>query len=81
MNQELFIERGEKRWRGFEDLLKAVEVDKKPGGRAFPRLYRAVCHDLALARQRQFDAHLVDRLNVALGAGPRLRLSLPSWCR
>ena len=63
MNQELFVNRGSDRWRAFEELLASMESRKKRGGRDFPRLYRAVCHDLALARQRQFDAHLVDRLN------------------
>jgi len=63
VNQELFTERGEKRWRAFEDRLKAIEIDKKPGSRDFSLLYRSVCHDLALARQRLFDAHLIDRLN------------------
>jgi uncharacterized membrane protein SpoIIM required for sporulation len=63
MNQELFVARGAPRWRAFEELLAAMESRKQRGGRDFPRLYRAICHDLALARQRRFDAHLVDRLN------------------
>ena len=63
MNQESFNRGGEPRWRAFEVQLLRLEKTSSKVDRSFPRHYRGICHDLALARQRHFDAHLIDRLN------------------
>lgn len=63
MRQELFRERAEHRWHETEAVIKRLDRKKKAGTEAFPVLYRQLCHDLAIARDRQFDASLVDRLN------------------
>lgn len=71
----------QKRWRELEELLEhgvgAHEADR------FVRLYRAVCDDLALARQRKLDVGVIDRLNALVTAGHQ-RLYRPargSWRR
>jgi uncharacterized membrane protein SpoIIM required for sporulation len=70
-----------KRWRELEEMLRrgigAHEADR------FVRLYRAVCDDLALARQRKLDVDVIDRLNDLVAAGHQ-RLYRPargSWRR
>jgi uncharacterized membrane protein SpoIIM required for sporulation len=62
MRQEAFERAGAERWRGFERLLG--ELDAKRTAPDFPRQYRLVCQDLVLARDRQFDVALVQRLNA-----------------
>ncbi len=83
MDQETFVRRAEERWRSFAVALDQLSGSARRGGADFPRLYRSICHDLALARERQFDAHLVDRLNsLALRGHQQLyRPVTPSWQR
>jgi uncharacterized membrane protein SpoIIM required for sporulation len=63
MNQATFKSRGEPSWQRFAELLNALERREPCDQAAFPALYRMICRDLALARRRQLDVHLVDRLN------------------
>src|SRR5690606_31091353 len=72
VRQEAFERAREPRWRGLEALLD--RLDQAPGaGAELPRLYRMVCQDLALARDRRFGAALVERLNaLALRGHQRL---------
>lgn len=63
MNQEEFVNQGRQRWSAFEELLGLVDRRGRVGLDDLPHLYRVVCRDLAIARQRQFDTHVVDRLN------------------
>lgn len=83
MNQEAFTKSGEPRWRAFEELLAELDRPSGRGAPSFPRDYRAICHDLAIARQRQFDAHLVDRLNTMALCGHQHIYEPPrgSWRR
>ncbi len=62
MRQEAFERAGSERWRSFEGALDALDAKRRVPG--FPRQYRLVCQDLVLARDRQFDAPLVARLNA-----------------
>ncbi len=63
MKQETFEQTRETRWRRFEEILGGLEA-REAGDPGFPRMYRMVCQDLALARTRGFGASLVDRLNA-----------------
>lgn len=63
MRQELFRSRAEPRWRRIEEIIDGLERGKRAGTDAFPELYRQLCRDLAVARDRGFDISLVDRLN------------------
>jgi uncharacterized membrane protein SpoIIM required for sporulation len=53
-------------WARLEAMLDALDKRKatvKPDFAEFPHVYRQVCHHLALARERQYATHLIDRLN------------------
>ena len=66
MSQEEFERRHAPDWERLEELLQASgKSSEKPGKDApeFPRLYRRVCQQLALARERQYATYIVDRLN------------------
>ena len=69
MNQEEFVRRYESDWQTVTDLLDAMEghggkrVKNPKGIGNFPFLYRRVCQQLALARDRDNAAQLLDRLN------------------
>jgi uncharacterized membrane protein SpoIIM required for sporulation len=67
MRQESFERARVGRWREFEALL--APGGAAPGDADFPRLYRLVCQDLALARDRGFDTALVERLNALVLRG------------
>jgi len=62
VKQELFERAREERWRRFEALLDAPP--RAARDEDFPRRYRVLCQDLALAQDRGFDAALVERLNA-----------------
>ncbi|MBL0209944.1 MAG: stage II sporulation protein M [Holophagaceae bacterium] len=79
MKQEAFIAQHQLQWETLERWLDAG--GKKGDGPAaapippddIPRLYRQVCNHLALARERQYSALLMDRLNgLVLRAHQRL---------
>ena len=88
MNQESFVAGAESRWRAFEAMLRELEAQGEhtmaPTDRSrFPEAYRGVCRDLALARQRRFDAFVVDRLNRLALRGHQVLYRAPrgSWRR
>ena len=61
MKQESFQRQRGERWREFEQALIVVEAGR-PAPEDFSRDYRAICQDVALARERGFAASLVTRL-------------------
>lgn len=61
MKQQLFEEANSRAWQQFETYLQAKDVSLSASD--FVRLYRQICHDLAVAQQRQYSPYLVDRLN------------------
>ena len=71
MNQEHFVSNREADWKRLEFLLDAPK--KRTGKDAldeeFPRLFRTISHDLALARSRMYSRQLIDRLNHLVTRG------------
>jgi len=69
MKQHVFERQTGARWQTFELMLaKLAKTDSTPTLEAldaadFPHLYRHICHDLALARDRHYSTYLIDRLN------------------
>ena len=63
MRQRYFEEQGEARWVLLEQMLDALDTGAAVETGEFPHLYRRLCQDLALSRDRQFSGPLVDRLN------------------
>lgn len=61
MKQQLFEEANQAAWQRLEAAF-THSADAMPA-HDFVQLYRQVCHDLAVAQQRQYSPHLVDRLN------------------
>ncbi len=63
MRQETFRARCQARWQETETLVEELDRGRREAAGRFPELYRQLCHDLAIARDRSFDAPLVERLN------------------
>jgi uncharacterized membrane protein SpoIIM required for sporulation len=72
MKQQLFEDRNKGEWSEFEACLPRPERKRNavlpkagaaPDDAEFPARYRRLCQQLALARDRQYSADLVDRLN------------------
>jgi uncharacterized membrane protein SpoIIM required for sporulation len=63
---------GRPRWNRFAALLTALERGETTDAAELPALYRQLCHDLALARERQLSGALVAELNELALAGHRL---------
>ncbi len=61
MKQQLFEEANHAAWQKLEHAF--ANSDDALSAHEFVQLYRQVCHDLAVAQQRQYSPHLVDRLN------------------
>jgi uncharacterized membrane protein SpoIIM required for sporulation len=67
-----FEAQGRARWDRFAKLLAALERGETGDAAELPPLYRQLCHDLALARERQLSSALVAELNELALAGHRL---------
>ncbi len=63
MRQEAFRAAGAERWRQIQEILDRLGRGGRDLDGHFPQLYRGLCQDLAIARDRHFDALLVERLN------------------
>jgi uncharacterized membrane protein SpoIIM required for sporulation len=63
MKQERFEREHQEAWAGFAAMLAGVQPER------LPEAYRALCRDLALARQRCYSAALVARLEALAMAG------------
>ena len=63
MRQQFFEEQREPDWIRLARILDGLDAGRRIDARVFPTLYRQLCRDLALARDRQFGGHLIDRLN------------------
>ncbi len=72
MKLAAFEEQGRARWDRFARLLAALERGETSDAAELPPLYRQLCHDLALARERQLSGALVAELNELALAGHRL---------
>jgi len=76
MTQREFVERYGATWERYEALLQALGK-ARAAARAgddvadFPFLYRQLCQQLALARDRRYSPALVDRLNALVLRGHR----------
>jgi uncharacterized membrane protein SpoIIM required for sporulation len=75
MNSTDFTRRHESDWLRLQAMIDAaLSTRRRPGRRAgasapggdaeFPSLYRQLCQQLALARDRRYPPHIIDRLNV-----------------
>ena len=75
MKLAVFEARGRPRWNRLAELLTALEKGK-PAAEAtideLPGLYRHLCNDLALARERELSSALVAELNELALRGHRL---------
>jgi uncharacterized membrane protein SpoIIM required for sporulation len=71
MKQSLFEARHQAAWQRFEQLLKALEQGKATAKACtgFAADYRQLCQQLALARERGYSSHLIDRLQHLALAG------------
>ena len=61
MKQESFILERNEQWRAIESILDAAEAGEALP-EAFPRMYRALCQDAALAQERGFGAGILGQL-------------------
>ena len=63
MKQSLFESRHKAEWERFSGLLDHLERDgKATNADSFPKDYRRLCHQLALARERGYSSFLIDAL-------------------
>lgn len=72
MRQKDFEALHEAHWQGVESILQTLGASKSARSAelaSFPQAYRQVCHHLALARERQYTPHLIDRLDGLVQAG------------
>ena len=69
MKQQQFIDQHQALWEDVDALLKHLGAGRKHPSPdhltvvQFPQLYRQLCHQFALARQRHYSPWLIDRLH------------------
>jgi len=59
MKQQSFEDAHEKSWQSIDSELSSDKI----ADRHFPKAFRELCHQLALAKSRRYSPQLVDRLN------------------
>ncbi|MDA8094504.1 MAG: stage II sporulation protein M [Betaproteobacteria bacterium] len=79
MNQQDFERQHEESWESLAHMLEMLESGRAkrrnialfslPDLGEFPTLYRQVCHDLALARDRRYTPYLIDKLDRLVSRG------------
>jgi len=76
MKENRFIQNREEHWNSFENALDEYErtrrVQTSTSVEEFVDLYRAVSHDLTVARTRHYGANLITRLNTLVIRGHNL---------
>lgn len=76
MKENQFIDKREDSWKSFERALNEYErtrkVENPTSVEHFVDLYRAVSHDLTVARTRHYGANLITRLNTLVLRGHNL---------
>src|SRR5262245_46207406 len=82
MNKRRFVAKRAPAWRRFEQLLNRLDTISvrrfKPAETAeFSRLFRELCHDLALIRSRDWGRGLVSYLNDLVSRGHNAFYSSP----
>jgi uncharacterized membrane protein SpoIIM required for sporulation len=84
VKQRYFEDHHQTLWHGFEERLTLLEGGKSNRKTAlpsaeFPKAYRQICQQLAIARERQYSLNLIDRLNqLALRAYQQLHKTQPN---
>lgn len=68
MRQQAFEAECRINWEQLEQLFESSGKDKE-GVEKLPHLYRQVCHDLALAKQRRYTPSLIEYLNQLVMRG------------
>ncbi|WP_024610173.1 stage II sporulation protein M [Pseudoalteromonas sp. TB64] len=75
MKQNQFVNNSDKQWNEFEALCKLDDKINLP--LHFPKLYRKICNDLAIARTRHYSPMLVERLNRLVHQGQKRLYQTP----
>lgn len=88
MSRERFEDRYGEEWQRLARLLDRLEATRRPGQAVLPatdlpKLYRRLCHHLALVRERRYGVDLEQRLNRLALRGHRqlYRSEALSWRR
>ncbi len=82
MKQQTFENYHQQQWKLLEDWLNRLEKRnsvKVQNIAEFPQLYRQVCLHLALARDRHYTPHLIERLNRLVLRGHQHLYTTPSY--
>ena len=66
MRQQSFEDRNREHWEQLSQMLTSKDVEHIE---KLPYLYRQVCHDLALAKQRRYTPDLIEHLNQLVMRG------------
>ncbi|HQF56380.1 MAG TPA: stage II sporulation protein M [Fibrobacteria bacterium] len=75
MRQKLFEDRHQRLWLEAEEFVQGLGIGDP---RRLPRLHRALCHSLSVARQRGYSPSLVERLHELSLATHRLLYGAPA---
>jgi len=70
MKQQDFEKNYQSTWQALEQYLSlpAKQQLEHQSAKDLPSLYKGVCHQLAIARERQYSFHLIERLDQLVGA-------------
>lgn len=75
MKQHQFVNSNDQVWYEFKSLCELGDKESLPSH--FPKLYRKICNDLAIARTRHYSPMLVERLNRLVHQGQKRLYQTP----
>ena len=79
MTQQTFVNRREKFWNEFEEVVRGGRKNLKARAPWFPQGYRELTQDLNTARANGFDPSIIERLNSLVLDGNQILYSQRSW--
>jgi uncharacterized membrane protein SpoIIM required for sporulation len=79
VTESAFLKRREASWREFELLVNGNRKEIRKKVSLFPRAFRELTQDLNTARAHNFDAAIIERLNILVNEGSQILYGQHEW--
>jgi uncharacterized membrane protein SpoIIM required for sporulation len=79
MTEQIFVQRRERAWREFDELVRGKRRRIRAEAPAFVRHFRALTQDLNTAKAHGFDPAIIERLNMLVNEGNQILYGQHGW--
>ena len=79
MTEQSFVQRREKAWKEFDELVRGKRRGIRAAAPAFVRHFRVLTQDLNTAKAHSFDPAIIERLNMLVNEGNQILYGQHGW--